>query len=152
MQSYVVGFLFDDFDENDKLVTLIKKNRPSWQAGLWNGIGGKVEPGETNYQAMVREFAEETGVQTYESDWQLYSVVRGNGKDYDATGKDIDGWEVSYFYAFNAGYQTRVRKMTDEIPVSFPTSALPAMVHHNSWMIPMALARPKHLLLITELL
>lgn len=56
---YALGFAFDkDF----KQVVLIRKNKPTWQKGLLNGVGGKVEPGETPYNAMVREFREETGV------------------------------------------------------------------------------------------
>lgn len=30
--------------------------------GQWNGIGGKVEPGETAVTATKREIAEETGI------------------------------------------------------------------------------------------
>lgn len=57
-QAYVVGFAIDDLDR----VALIRKNRPDFQAGLFNGIGGHVEVGETPAGAMVREFVEETGV------------------------------------------------------------------------------------------
>lgn len=32
-------------------------------AGLWNGVGGKVEPNETIEQALVRECQEEIGVE-----------------------------------------------------------------------------------------
>jgi len=54
---YVLGFMFDrDYAE----VALILKNRPAWQAGKWNGIGGKIEGDETPHAAMVREFTEET--------------------------------------------------------------------------------------------
>ena len=38
------------------------KRRPAWQAGRWNGVGGKVEPGEDIHTAMHREAAEEIGV------------------------------------------------------------------------------------------
>jgi 8-oxo-dGTP diphosphatase len=56
-RHWVVGFLLDDVAER---VVLIRKNRPAWQAGHLNGVGGKVELGETLLQAMVREFREET--------------------------------------------------------------------------------------------
>jgi 8-oxo-dGTP diphosphatase len=53
---YVVGFLFSkDF----RLVALIRKMKPAWQAGLLNGIGGKIEAGESTLDAMIREFHEE---------------------------------------------------------------------------------------------
>lgn len=43
------------------LVLLIRKLRPAWQAGRLNGVGGKVEFGESPDEAMAREFREETG-------------------------------------------------------------------------------------------
>lgn len=58
MNEWAVGFLVDDARER---VVLIRKNRPAWQEGKLNGVGGKVEPGETAYRAMAREFVEETG-------------------------------------------------------------------------------------------
>jgi 8-oxo-dGTP diphosphatase len=42
-------------------MAFVKKNRPEWQAGLLNGIGGKVEENEVPDYAMIREFGEETG-------------------------------------------------------------------------------------------
>lgn len=42
---------------------MIRKNRPEWQAGRLNGVGGKVETTDADgHAAMVREFTEETGV------------------------------------------------------------------------------------------
>lgn len=58
MTTYVAGFLFD---HGHRRVALIQKARPAWQRGRLNGIGGKVEMGETPLQAMVREFHEEAG-------------------------------------------------------------------------------------------
>lgn len=58
-QEWVVGFLFDT---EASVVVLIRKNRPAWQAGRLNGVGGKVEPGESLPAAMDREFLEEAGV------------------------------------------------------------------------------------------
>lgn len=61
MIDYVLGFVFDSTCEH---VWLIKKNRPAWQAGFLNGIGGKVEQYESLYQAMRRECMEEAGLET----------------------------------------------------------------------------------------
>lgn len=58
MTDYVLGFA----KTWTGLMVMIKKERPAWQAGLLNGVGGKIEPGETPFEAMVREFQEETGV------------------------------------------------------------------------------------------
>lgn len=70
---YVVGFLFSD---DLKHVALIKKARPAWQAGLLNGIGGKLEPGETSLQAMTREFYEEAGLDI--NDWRHFATLSEN--------------------------------------------------------------------------
>jgi 8-oxo-dGTP diphosphatase len=79
-KRYVVGFMFD---YNRDVVVLIKKNRPEWQAGLLNGVGGKIEPGEYAENAMAREFMEETGVQTKETDWDLFCIMQSeNAKIY----------------------------------------------------------------------
>ena len=58
MKKYVVGFLID-IDWN---VVLIRKNKPDWQAGKLNGVGGHIEEGELPEMAMTREFSEEAGV------------------------------------------------------------------------------------------
>ena len=50
------------FDNRLRKVVLIKKNRPDWQKGLWNGVGGKIEANETPKEAVVREVKEETGL------------------------------------------------------------------------------------------
>lgn len=58
-KQYVLGFLFNrDLDH----VLLIKKQKPSWQKGLLNGLGGLIELKETPDQALIREFKEESGL------------------------------------------------------------------------------------------
>ncbi|WP_068774297.1 8-oxo-dGTP diphosphatase [Paenibacillus sp. FJAT-26967] len=43
---------------------LLNREKPSWM-GCWNGIGGKLEEGETPRESMEREILEETGITDY---------------------------------------------------------------------------------------
>lgn len=70
MKKYSLGFAFD---AAGKRVVLIQKNRPAWQRGLLNGVGGHVEEGESFHACMAREFQEETGIETYESNWKMFA-------------------------------------------------------------------------------
>lgn len=72
MIEYCLGFAFDN---SLQYVVLIKKQRPEWQKGLLNGVGGKVEEGEEPYDAMTREFDEETGL--YYDNWRPFGHLKG---------------------------------------------------------------------------
>lgn len=135
-KQYVVGFMFDSFRTN---VVLIKKNRPEWQAGKLNGVGGKIEQGETPIDAMVREFYEETGVQTYPDDWTQFCVLSG------------DNAKVYVFKCYNAIYIYRVTTMTDEQIGVYDSRLLNALtrwveiIPNLMWLIPMASYNEKFL-------
>lgn len=75
IMEYVLGFAFDLNGD----VTLIRKNRPEWQAGKWNGVGGHRNGAETGPEAMVREFEEEAGVKTHPEQWRLAGSMRADG-------------------------------------------------------------------------
>jgi 8-oxo-dGTP diphosphatase len=94
--SYVAGLCFDN---SKKIVALVKKNRPAWQKGKLNAIGGKIEKNETPLEAIRREFLEETGVEI--QSWEETCSL---------TGKD---WEFHFFHTFNDDV-FNVRMMTDE--------------------------------------
>ena len=78
MQRYVVGFCFDTELEH---VAIVKKNRPDYQAGLFNGIGGKIEFREIGKAAMEREFYEETGVRIDQNTWTHFGD-KSDGKNF----------------------------------------------------------------------
>lgn len=48
------------YDEVGRLLLVRRANEPG--RGLWSVPGGRVEPGETDSEALVREMAEETGL------------------------------------------------------------------------------------------
>lgn len=73
MISYVAGLLFSP---SGSTVVLVEKDRPTWQAGCLNAVGGKIEPGETPTEAMRREFREEAGLDIAE--WAPVAVLTGD--------------------------------------------------------------------------
>lgn len=58
-KNYVVILLFSK--DHEKLL-LVKRNKKPYP-NLWNGIGGKIEVGETPIEAAIRECKEETGLE-----------------------------------------------------------------------------------------
>lgn len=99
LMKYVVGFAFDVNGDN---VLLIKKNRPEWQKGLLNGVGGKVEPNELDSVAITREFQEEAGLTI--TDWKKTITL------WNHTNKN---YEVAFFSAFAVDIH-KAQQTTDE--------------------------------------
>lgn len=56
MKEFVLALVFDENYEN--LLLMRRKKEP--YTGLLNGIGGKIDNGETPHEAVKREFYEET--------------------------------------------------------------------------------------------
>lgn len=121
--DYVVGFLFDKERER---VVLIKKNRPDWQKGLLNGVGGHIEKDEAPYDAMIREFEEETGVVVLS--WKRYQVTK------------YPGATLHIYRAFHTKALESVKSTTDEQVTVATIKELPDNIIANlAWLIPMAL-------------
>jgi 8-oxo-dGTP diphosphatase len=131
MQHFVVGFAFN---ADAKQVALIRKKRPSWQAGRLNGIGGKIETGEDPIDAMVREFYEETGVSTESKQWQTCAVL---GSKPDAQTQ----WHM-HVYSLRGLDLQRLKSTTDEqIEIHRVGSSVIATegISNLAWLIPLAL-------------
>lgn len=71
---YVLGFAFDQFMRR---VLLIEKEKPAWQKGKLNGVGGTWEPEELAIHGMTREFFEETGYETTPNQWVNIGYMEG---------------------------------------------------------------------------
>lgn len=123
-KGYVVGFLFD---EDKKEVVLIKKNKPEWQKGFLNGVGGKIEPGECAETAMEREFEEETSVKNHA--WRLFCVMKFTDCD------------VHCYKAFLSKKYATVKSVTEEEVGWYPVAAVPHLktISNIPWLIHMAL-------------
>lgn len=101
MTDYVLSFIFH---EDRRYVLLVRKNRPAWQAGKYNGIGGKIEANETAAQAAARELKEEADIDIDPTELTAFGKLMGTG------------YQVYLFAAElpHARYATH-RTMTDEI-------------------------------------
>lgn len=132
MTKYVVGFLFV---EGGNRVALIKKQRPAWQFGRLNGIGGKIEPDESPLEAMRREFKEETWLDV--EDWRAYAVLTaGEAK----------------IHFFTASRPTAdLQSVTDELVDLYRVQDLGHLpiIRNLAWLIPLALD-PNNVQVIAE--
>lgn len=79
MKEYVLAFIFDKnrYDTERAAVLLLKKRKPEWQAGKYNGIGGKIEKGENSGFAAYREWKEETKTELPQSAFKLFGEMTG---------------------------------------------------------------------------
>ena len=114
-------------------VALILKKSPAWQAGLFNGIGGKIEDDETPLAAMVREFEEESGVDSSGSGWRQFCIMEG-------VIPDIPNEEFKvYCFCCKDNKVDDVRTQTDEAVVLCGVHSSQPKVHNLSWLIPLAI-------------
>lgn len=133
-QQYVCGFAFDPSRE---FVVLIRKNRPEWQKGKRNGVGGKMEEHhETIYHAQEREFFEETGVRIPASQWRHFCTL-----------SDTRTGAVIHFLETTTDIVHEVKSKTDEKVELREVARLKdaQCVRSVAWLIPLALDGSKSL-------
>lgn len=126
LKRYVVGLLFDEALNE---VLLIRKKRPTWMAGLLNGIGGLVEENETPGYAMARECHEETTLQI--SDWEEICHIY------------LERVDLSLFFFTAVGDLSKAVQNTDEELEIFKVKYLGVnevvdILADLLWLIPMA--------------
>lgn len=125
MSHYSLAFIFN---KSLSKVLLIHKTHPEWQAGKINGIGGKIEPGETPVDCIVRETAEETGLVIPKDQWTPVGVLSSAE------------WEVSVFGAVYTGSLAQAKSLTGERIEWIAHAQLPKNVIYNlRWLIPMTM-------------
>ena len=126
-QRFCVGYLFSpDLTK----VVLIRKNRPDWQATKLNGVGGKLQDGETPLRGMQREFLEETGLEHW--DWEPLARL------------EFDEAVVWFFWGKSCLYDLCETK-TDEGVGIYKIGLLSTLelVPNSRWLIPMAISFTK---------
>jgi hypothetical protein len=120
-------------------VLLVEKNRPEWQAGLLNAIGGEIEPGENPHDAMVREFEEETGRRV--SGWQFFASETGPDYMVHFYRQRIapeDDWRSPYkndVGEYMAWYTIEVGGLVTSMSVP----AVRPMIGNLGWLLPLCL-------------
>ena len=120
-QEYVVGFAID-FPK----IALIEKLKPEHLKNRYNGIGGKIESGETPIAAMVREFEEEAGLITTEDQWEHRITL---------TGVTF----VIYFFLAELDL-SKIKSMEEEQISIFDVNDMPSNILPNmAWLVPLAL-------------
>ncbi len=127
MNRYVVGFAFTPERQS---VLLVRKSRPEWQNGYLNGIGGKIESGETHLEAMNRECLEETGLHF---SWVYRGIMAG-------INKDGNPFECHIYYAYGDIHQFQQKE--DELLGVYPVQSLKGekMVENLHWLIPFGIS------------
>ena len=72
---YCLGFAFDH-GGNVLLLRKHPKRGPASVRNRLNGLGGKIQDGESTISAMVREFREESGIETMPGVWRPVVQLR----------------------------------------------------------------------------
>lgn len=146
LHKYVLGFCFN---EDYSKVALIRKNRPGWQKGLLNGIGGKVDGTESDLEAMTREFTEETSVRV--EYWRRFATMKSmpNGARAFVNNRweehpDPENWEVAVF-ASNISDELfdQLKTTTDEPVTTLPIALLDYFktIDNIKWLVNLAIGK-----------
>lgn len=137
------------FSEDKSKVLLILKDRPKWQKGKLNGIGGKFDPSQdhiSHRHCQMREFEEETGIKTEMTDWEVFAIISGQETE-NKTGTELGSFFRIYCYRAFSDKIFKFNQPESEHPVIIdllnPESedyiVYQPILPNVNWLIPMAL-------------
>jgi 8-oxo-dGTP diphosphatase len=132
MQRYVAGFAF-----NMSQVLLVRKQVPPWQSGLLNGVGGKIEGGEVPHGAMVREFKEETTLETVPAQWRCFCVESHLDYEVHFFGAALSSWEADR--AASRGVNDVGEELRWYATAHLEVEYGAELIGNLHWLIPMAM-------------
>ena len=133
MKHYVLGLIFN---EAKTQILLVDKLRPDWMKDRVNGIGGKIDDGETPFDAIHRESKEET---SYDFDFKhTITFVCPGGTVFvyiavcfgDITYKQIEDERLAVWELYNLP-NNMISNLKWIIPLSLSTIKKPILLHQE---------------------
>ncbi len=111
---------------NERQILLGMKKR-GFGKGLWNGLGGKIEPGEDLFESVRREIREESGLEVgevekvgelmFEIDGEKLLVHVFISEDFDGEGEDTEEMELEWFKVSEIPYDRMWEDDREWMPV-----------------------------------
>lgn len=124
MEKFTLGFVFN---ADLAKVLLVHKQRPDWQSGRINGIGGKIVGDESALNCIVREWKEESALAIQPENWIRYALI-----------KQLEGNVVVFASKFT-GDMSEATQNDYEMIEWFDITNLPQNSLSNLiWLVPMA--------------
>lgn len=122
-REYVVCYVLDP--EKQSVVLIHKQRGPAAVIGQWNGLGGKIEVGETQEQTASREVQEESGLRIQTTDWEHLGTLKG------------PSYTLHFLWAISPDMHEAFTNETE--PVAFVNiNTLPEPIMNNvKWMLPL---------------
>jgi mutator protein MutT len=122
--------------KNDRILLAMKKR--GFGVNRWNGVGGKLEAGETLEQALVRECQEE--IEVTPKSWQLVA-------EHDFTGETREGdpWHMYVYAYFCDDWEGEPTETEEMAPQWFDIADIPYrhMWQDDEFWLPLALEGKK---------
>jgi 8-oxo-dGTP diphosphatase len=88
-------------------ILMLNRQKPSWM-GMWNGVGGRMEEGESPQECVIREVFEETDIKLSKVCYSGVVTWEDNGKDFGGMHVFLADVPDDYIYTTPRGTQEGV--------------------------------------------